>query len=210
MHQRRGRSKGEECACPSRANVESKRREVGHTNTTPTQETTPTKLKTIFKPRIQTRNSNNQFKFKQHQQQQVTILDEQLRALSPDLESIAAWRARDADLKARQDELAEATAARDAARAAYDGLRKQRLDGFMAGARVCGELLAGVCCLCGGVWCVASFSKESCALQTAAKDGLKTTAFKATINTPPNNTPTPCRQPPYNNINVINDTKLII
>lgn len=44
-------------------------------------------------------------------------------------------RAKETDLRARQDELSSATAERDAARASFEGLRKARLDGFMAGAR---------------------------------------------------------------------------
>jgi len=58
-------------------------------------------------------------------------------------------RAKETDLKSKQDELSAATANRDAVRAAYDGLRKARLDGFMAGAW-CGAArslvaLSGVC-----------------------------------------------------------------
>lgn len=42
-------------------------------------------------------------------------------------------RAREVDLRSKQDELAAATAERDTVRGSYDGLRKARLDGFMAG-----------------------------------------------------------------------------
>ncbi|GBF90732.1 structural maintenance protein of chromosomes [Raphidocelis subcapitata] len=63
----------------------------------------------------------------------VTVLDEQLRSMNPDLAAIEAYRAREGDLRSKQEELAAATAERDAVRGEYDSLRKARLDGFMAG-----------------------------------------------------------------------------
>ena len=71
-------------------------------------------------------------------------------------------RAKEGDLRSRQDELASATAERDAARSKYEGLRKARLDGFMAGAHDCSAGLGGACgarvvlgvspCVCFTLW----------------------------------------------------------
>lgn len=44
---------------------------------------------------------------------QVTILEEQLRAMTPDLEAIAAYKAKEADFAAKQAELSAATGERD-------------------------------------------------------------------------------------------------
>ncbi|KAF8072407.1 SMC4 [Scenedesmus sp. PABB004] len=63
----------------------------------------------------------------------VTVLEEELRVMAPDLSAIAAYREKEADFAARQAEYAAATKERDEVRSRYDALRKARLDGFMAG-----------------------------------------------------------------------------
>ena len=63
----------------------------------------------------------------------VAVLDEQLRAMSPDLDAIEAFAEKARDFALKAAELAAATAERDTARREHDGLRKARLDGFMEG-----------------------------------------------------------------------------
>jgi structural maintenance of chromosome 4 len=63
----------------------------------------------------------------------VAVLDEQLRAMSPDLDAIEAFADKAKDFAAKAAELQGATSERDAARRAHDALRKARLDGFMEG-----------------------------------------------------------------------------
>jgi structural maintenance of chromosome 4 len=63
----------------------------------------------------------------------VAVLDEQLRAMSPDLDAIEQFAEKARDFAEKAGELAGATAERDAARKAHDALRKARLDGFMEG-----------------------------------------------------------------------------
>ncbi|WIA08081.1 hypothetical protein OEZ85_007544 [Tetradesmus obliquus] len=63
----------------------------------------------------------------------VTVLEEELRVMAPDLGAIQAYRDKEADFAARQAEYAQVTAERDEVRGRYDALRKSRLDGFMAG-----------------------------------------------------------------------------
>ncbi|WIA28149.1 hypothetical protein OEZ86_010718 [Tetradesmus obliquus] len=66
----------------------------------------------------------------------VTVLEEELRVMAPDLGAIQAYRDKEADFAARQAEYAQVTAERDEVRGRYDALRKSRLDGFMAGFNV--------------------------------------------------------------------------
>eukprot|EP00775_Hariotina_reticulata_P001241 gene1241-1581_t len=63
----------------------------------------------------------------------VTVLEEELRVMSPDLSAIQAYMEKEADFAAKQAEYAQVTAERDQVRSCYDGLRKSRLDGFMSG-----------------------------------------------------------------------------
>jgi structural maintenance of chromosome 4 len=52
---------------------------------------------------------------------------------SVDMKAIAAYAEKDVELQNRIAELGEVTDARDVVRARHDGLRKRRLDEFMAG-----------------------------------------------------------------------------
>ncbi|KAL6780915.1 SMC4 [Auxenochlorella protothecoides x Auxenochlorella symbiontica] len=66
-------------------------------------------------------------------QYRTTLLREEMERMSIDLTAIEAWRAKDAEYGVRAAELESATAQRDEVRRAHEDLRKQRLDGFMAG-----------------------------------------------------------------------------
>ena len=63
----------------------------------------------------------------------VTLLEAELATLRPDMSSILAWRKKEEEYCRRADELRALTERRDAARQEHDGLRKKRLDEFMAG-----------------------------------------------------------------------------
>ena len=63
----------------------------------------------------------------------ITMLEETMQRMSPNMAAIAEWRLKDAEFKVKQAELDEVTGRRDEMRAKHDALRKQRLDEFMAG-----------------------------------------------------------------------------
>lgn len=64
---------------------------------------------------------------------EITMLEETMQRMNPNMAAIAEWRLKDAEFKVKQAELDAATERRDAVRAKHDALRKQRLDEFMAG-----------------------------------------------------------------------------
>ena len=64
---------------------------------------------------------------------EITMLEETMQRMNPNMAAIAEWRRKDAEFKVKQEELDLATERRDKVRAAHDALRKQRLDEFMAG-----------------------------------------------------------------------------
>ena len=64
---------------------------------------------------------------------EITMLEETMQRMNPNMAAIAEWRTKDAEFKVKQGELDAATERRDAVRAQHDALRKQRLDEFMAG-----------------------------------------------------------------------------
>ena len=66
----------------------------------------------------------------------VASLEEELRLMKPDMSSIEAFVAKEAEYHERADELKAVTEARDGTRAAYDALRQTRLDEFMSGFNV--------------------------------------------------------------------------
>ncbi|BDA46592.1 Structural maintenance of chromosomes protein 4 [Coccomyxa sp. Obi] len=63
----------------------------------------------------------------------VTMLEEELGRMSPDLSVIEEWKRKDADYASRLKDLEAATAARNQVRETHEALRKRRLDEFMAG-----------------------------------------------------------------------------
>ncbi|KAL6610433.1 hypothetical protein ACP70R_040402 [Stipagrostis hirtigluma subsp. patula] len=63
----------------------------------------------------------------------VALLEAQLKELSPNLDSIAEYRTKARLYSERVDELNATTQERDDLKKLYDGLRKRRLDEFMAG-----------------------------------------------------------------------------
>ncbi|EIE19557.1 RecF/RecN/SMC protein [Coccomyxa subellipsoidea C-169] len=63
----------------------------------------------------------------------VTMLEEELGRMAPDLGVIEEWKRKDADYTTRLADLEAATAARNEVREAHETLRKRRLDEFMAG-----------------------------------------------------------------------------
>ncbi|KAL5519615.1 SMC4 [Sanghuangporus vaninii] len=63
----------------------------------------------------------------------VSLLDEQIKNSSPNLAVLKEYRKREQEFLNRAKDLEEVTSQRDAAKAKYDGLRKQRLDEFMTG-----------------------------------------------------------------------------
>ncbi|MEW5307232.1 MAG: hypothetical protein WDW36_009640 [Sanguina aurantia] len=63
----------------------------------------------------------------------ATYLVAELTKLDPDMSAIAAFAAKEADFSAKVAELEGVTRERDETRKVYEGLRKSRLDGFMAG-----------------------------------------------------------------------------
>ena len=65
--------------------------------------------------------------------EKVTLLEAELATLRPDMSAIAAWRSKEDEYCRRADELRGLTERRDGARATHDGLRKRRLEEFMAG-----------------------------------------------------------------------------
>jgi len=64
---------------------------------------------------------------------EITMLEETMQRMNPNMAAIAEWRMKDAEFKVKQSELDAATERRDGVRAKHDALRKQRLDEFMAG-----------------------------------------------------------------------------
>ena len=69
-------------------------------------------------------------------QERTTLLESELAAMRPDMGAIDAWRAKEEEYGRRADELRALTAARDGVKREHDGLRKRRLDEFMAGFEV--------------------------------------------------------------------------
>ncbi|EJC98646.1 uncharacterized protein FOMMEDRAFT_95979, partial [Fomitiporia mediterranea MF3/22] len=63
----------------------------------------------------------------------VSLLDEQIKNSSPNLAVLKEYRKREQEFLNRAKDLEEVTSQRDAQKAHYDGLRKQRLDEFMTG-----------------------------------------------------------------------------
>ncbi|EGD82304.1 Smc4l1 protein [Salpingoeca rosetta] len=63
----------------------------------------------------------------------ITVLDEKLKGMKPNMSAISEYRKKESEYLARVDELDTVTGERNAVRAQYDSLRKQRLDMFMAG-----------------------------------------------------------------------------
>ncbi|GLB43651.1 putative SMC proteins Flexible Hinge domain containing protein [Lyophyllum shimeji] len=63
----------------------------------------------------------------------IELLDENLKNSKPDLSVLKEYRKREEEFLNRAKDLDTVTAQRDAQKAKYDGLRKQRLDEFMAG-----------------------------------------------------------------------------
>ncbi|KAI5119782.1 hypothetical protein M0805_009253 [Coniferiporia weirii] len=63
----------------------------------------------------------------------VTLLDEQVKNSSPNLAVLKEYRKREQEFLSRAKDLEKVTSQRDAQKATYEGLRKQRLDEFMTG-----------------------------------------------------------------------------
>ncbi|KAF9561610.1 RecF/RecN/SMC protein [Agrocybe pediades] len=63
----------------------------------------------------------------------AAYLEEQIKKAKPDLSVLKEYKQREAEFFKRAKDLDAITADRDAQKAVYDGLRKQRLDEFMAG-----------------------------------------------------------------------------
>ncbi|KAF8079236.1 RecF/RecN/SMC N terminal domain-containing protein [Lyophyllum atratum] len=63
----------------------------------------------------------------------IELLDENLKNSKPDLDVLKEYRKREEEFMNRAKDLDNVTAQRDAQKQKYDGLRKQRLDEFMAG-----------------------------------------------------------------------------
>lgn len=61
------------------------------------------------------------------------FFSEQVKNANPNLSVLKEYRKREQEFLNRAKELDEVTARRDAQKATYDGLRKQRLDEFMTG-----------------------------------------------------------------------------
>lgn len=61
------------------------------------------------------------------------LLDEKIKNAKPDLSVLREYKQRKAEYENREKDLQETTSQRDAQKATYDGLRKTRLDEFMAG-----------------------------------------------------------------------------
>ena len=61
------------------------------------------------------------------------VLQERVQSSKPDLSVLKDYRKREEEWLRRASELDEITAKRDAKKAEYDALRKQRLDEFMTG-----------------------------------------------------------------------------
>jgi len=72
----------------------------------------------------------------QDQSALVSGLEEELQAMKPDMSSILAFSEKESEYASRADDLKSVTEERDAVRAAYDALRKTRLDEFMSGFNV--------------------------------------------------------------------------
>eukprot|EP00884_Botryococcus_braunii_P019465 jgi/Botrbrau1/6201/Bobra.0344s0041.1 len=66
-------------------------------------------------------------------QYKITILEEELGQMAPDMGAIAAFQLKDAEYKSRLAELESSTAERNQVRETHDALRKKRLDEFMTG-----------------------------------------------------------------------------
>ncbi|TDL26418.1 hypothetical protein BD410DRAFT_783474 [Rickenella mellea] len=63
----------------------------------------------------------------------VALLDEQVKNANPNLGVLKEYRKREQEFLNRAKDLEQVTSQRDAQKAKYDGLRKQRLDEFMSG-----------------------------------------------------------------------------
>lgn len=63
----------------------------------------------------------------------ITMLEEGLKLMKPNMKAIAEYRKKEQEYLSRVEQLDQTTAERDTARKCYDGLRKKRLDEFMAG-----------------------------------------------------------------------------
>jgi structural maintenance of chromosome 4 len=63
----------------------------------------------------------------------VTLLEQALADMKPDMGSIAAWAEKEEEYAARAEAVDRVTADRDEVRSRHDGLRKRRLDDFMSG-----------------------------------------------------------------------------
>ena len=63
----------------------------------------------------------------------ICLLTEQVKNANPNLGVLKEYRKREQEFLNRAKDLDEVTAQRDAQKAKYDGLRKQRLDEFMTG-----------------------------------------------------------------------------
>lgn len=66
-------------------------------------------------------------------QYNITMLEEGLKLMKPNMKAIAEYRKKEQEYVARIGQLDQTTQERDEARKTYDGLRKKRLDEFMAG-----------------------------------------------------------------------------
>jgi len=66
-------------------------------------------------------------------QAQAKALEDAMADMKVDLNTIAEYKAKEEDYRSRVAELDASTATRDSVRGKYDGLRKRRLDEFMAG-----------------------------------------------------------------------------
>jgi len=66
-------------------------------------------------------------------QYQITMLEETLKLMKPNMKAIAEYRKKEQEYAARVEQLDKTTQERDQQRKTYDGLRKKRLDEFMEG-----------------------------------------------------------------------------
>jgi structural maintenance of chromosome 4 len=66
-------------------------------------------------------------------QYEITMLEESLKLMKPNMQAIAEYRKKAAEYASRVEQMDATTEQRDAVRKDYDALRKKRLDEFMAG-----------------------------------------------------------------------------
>lgn len=66
-------------------------------------------------------------------QSEIAALDERLAHMTPNMAAIKEYKRKEEVHRARLEELDHVTGERDKARKEYEGLRKERLDKFMAG-----------------------------------------------------------------------------